>query len=108
MFYKEHKFDTEMHISNLSINSIKLSLSFLPAGLKEEEIVTLNMVLNEDKKPIIIHTQALIYRVLELKRSFELVLTFVEDTGINKVLVDYIAKRQMKLIREFKGLQYEK
>lgn len=108
LFYNEHKFDTEMHIINLSIESIKLSLNFLPAGLKEEDIVTLNMVLNEDKQPIIVHTDAVIYRVIELKSSFELVLMFNTDAKINKILVDYIAKRQMKLIREFKGLQYEK
>jgi CheY-like chemotaxis protein len=108
LFYNEHKFDTEMHIINLSIESIKLSLNFLPAGIKEEDLVTLNMVLNEDKKPIIVHAEAVIYKVIELQRSFELVLTFNADANTNKALVNYIAKRQMKLIREFKGLQYEK
>ncbi|MFA6136600.1 MAG: response regulator [Sulfurimonas sp.] len=108
LFYNEHKFDTEMHIINLSINSIKLSLNFLPAGLKVKDLVTINMVLNEDKKPIIVHVDAMVFRVIELKKNYELVLIFNTDAGINKILVDYIAKRQMKLIREFKELQYEK
>jgi hypothetical protein len=107
LFYNEHKFDTEMHIMNLSVNAIKLSLNFLPAGLKKDDLVTINVVLNEDMKPTIIHTDAVVFRIIELKNSFELVLMFKADAGINKILVDYIAKRQMKLIREFKGLQYE-
>ncbi len=107
LFYNEHRFDTEMHIMNLSIDAIKLSLNFLPAGLKVKDMVTINMVLNEDKKPIIVHVDAVVFRIIELKNNFELVLVLNADARINKILVDYIAKRQMKLIREFKGLQYE-
>lgn len=107
LLYNEHKFDTEMSIVNLSINSIKLSLNFLPAGLKEEDSVNVHLVLNEDKKPIMVHADAKVNRIIKYENNFELVLKFDVEANINKILVDYIAKRQMKLIREFKGLQYE-
>ena len=108
LFYNEHKFDTEMHIVHISTDAVRLSLSFIPVGLKVEDSVVLNIVLNEDKKPIIVHTKAVIHKVVELKRSYELVLILETDTSLHKVLVEYIAKRQMQLIREFKGLEYER
>jgi CheY-like chemotaxis protein len=107
LFYNEHKFDTEVSVVNISVNSMRLSLSFLPAGFKIDDIVTVNIVFNEEREHIIIDTQAKIFRIFEFKNSYEVVLILDDEKNVEKSLIDYIAKRQMKLIREFKGLQYE-
>ena len=46
-------------------------------------------------------------RIDELKRSFFLVLKLDINVENQKKLIDYVAKRQMNLLREFKGLHYE-
>ena len=106
LLYDEHKFETEIIILNISINAVKLSMSFLPAGLKSDEQVTIDMVFNEDNKPMVVNTQAKVFKIIECERSFEVVLLLKEDKRIQKLLIDYIAKLQMRLIREFKGIDY--
>jgi len=107
LLYNEHKFETEISVVNVSINSMRLSLSFLPAGFKTDDVVNISVAFNEDKEHLIIDTQAKIFKIFELKDSYEVVLKLDDNKNVEKLLIDYIAKRQMKLIREFKGLQYE-
>ncbi len=108
LFYNEHKFETEITVLNISVDSVRLSLSFLPAGFKENDMVSIHIMFHEDKKHFIIDTQAKVFKIFEFESSFEIVLILDDEKNVEKSLVDYIAKRQMKLIREFKGLQYEK
>ncbi len=102
IFLGENKFYGEVTIEDISLDAVKLRLDALPAGLVKGSVVTLDLVLELDKKPLIIHTEATLYRKSESKHSFSLVFLF--DNLKKNDLVKYITKRQMAIIREFKGL----
>ncbi len=103
LFLGENKFHDDVRIEDISLNAVKLKLNALPAGLKKGDEVTIDMVLELDKKPLIINTKATMFRKSESKRSFSVVFMF--DESKRKELTNYITKRQMAIIREFKGLQ---
>jgi len=103
VFLKESKIYGDVKIKDLSLDGVRLSLDALPAGMEYGTEVTLDIVLTMDKKPLIINTQAKMLKKIELKHSFDVVFVF---EGLKKSdLVKYITKRQMAIIREFKGLQ---
>ena len=104
LFLGENKFHGDIKIEDISLNAVKLKLNALPAGLQKGDEVTIDMVLELDKKPLIINTKATMFRKSELKRSFSVVFMF--DESKRKELTNYITKRQMAIIREFKGLQH--
>lgn len=105
LFIEERKFHGDIKILDISLDAIKLELNALPAGLKEENEVVLDMVLNVDKQNIIINTKAIVLRKDENKRSFSIVFGFKFEANKKSTLVKYITNRQMSIIREFKGLQ---
>ena len=105
LFVEEHKFHGEVKIVDISLDAIKLDLNALPAGMQKDTEVVLDIVLNMDKKPLIINTNAKMYRKEETKHSFHVVFLFEFKDNKKKDLVKYITSRQMSIIREFKGLQ---
>ena len=106
LFFEERKLYGDVCIHDISIEAVKLETNSLPAGLKEETEVSIDMVLEHEKKPMIIHTPARVIRIEELSRSFFIVLALELTSTHKKYLINYVAKRQMILIREFKGLQF--
>lgn len=106
LFFEDRKFYGDIFIHDISIEAVKLEASALPAGLKVDSDVAIDMVLEYDKKPVILHIPAKIYRIDEMVRSFFIVLTLKLESQQKRQLIDYIAKRQMNLIYEFKGMQF--
>lgn len=105
LFFEERKFHGDVTIYDLSIEATKLELNALPAGLKTGMKVVVDMVLEHDRKPIIIHVEAEVFRIDELPRTFYVVLKLNPPAAQKKLLIEYVARRQMNLIREFKGMQ---
>lgn len=103
LFVDERKYQGDVEIEDISLDAVKLKLGMLPPGLDKEGKVVLDMVLELDKKPLIINTKATLLRKQESKRSFSLVFMFKDLK--KSILVKYITKRQMELIREIKGMQ---
>ena len=103
LFIKENKFNGEIKIEDISLKSVRLNLDVLPAGLEEDSEVIIDIVFTLDKKPFILNIKAKVFKKIELKNSFDIVLLFCENK--QKELTKYITKRQMAIIREFKGLQ---
>ena len=103
LFMGENKFHGDVEIMDISLNAVKFKLNALPAGLDEHSNIVLDIVLELDKKPLIINTKATLLRKKESKHSFTLVFIFEDFKKSN--LVKYITKRQMALIREIKGMQ---
>ena len=79
-----------------------IPLAFL--GFKAGDYVIVDMVFSMGSKPLIINTKAKVKSLSELKKEFEVILIFEHDTNIKKLLTEYVANRQMALIREFKKL----
>jgi len=102
LFLGDNKFQGELFIEDISLDAIKLNLNALPAGLEKGDDVLIDIVLEMDKKPFIINSRAKYVSKRELQHSFSLVFMF-DGTKKNE-LIKYITKRQMAIIREFKGL----
>ncbi len=103
LFFNEHKFFGDVTIVDLSITGVKVTMTALPAGLEEDEIVRLDMILTVDKRQVIINTPAHLLKKTEKNRLFYLVFILDLPTTMKHTLTEYISKRQMQLIREFKG-----
>ena len=105
LFIEDAKYDGELLIEDISLDAVKLNLKLLPAGLTETKEVRLEIVLELDKKPLTINTEATVLRKQENTDSFSVVFMFkdLQKSG----LIKYITKRQMALIREIKGMQNE-
>ena len=88
----------------MSIGGAKVVLSLLPAGFKEKSEIVVDMVFYIETKPLIINTKAKVKSIIEQKREFEIIVEFEEDRGAKHLLTEYVASRQMALIREFKKL----
>lgn len=106
LFYQSHKFGDGVKVVDISIESVKLSMLSIPAGFKTEEIVNIDMVFSVGNKHIIINTEAKVFKIINTIDQFYIVFLLEPSVGVKRKLVDYIAQRQMELIREFKGLQY--
>ncbi|WP_373072784.1 response regulator transcription factor [Sulfurimonas sp.] len=105
LFLGENKFHTDITIDDISLEAIKLSMYTIPAGLEEGDEVWLNIVLEFDKKPFIINTSAKLLHKDARKNDYHLIFAF-EDLNKSE-LTKYITKRQMAIIREFKGIKDE-
>jgi hypothetical protein len=103
LFVRETKFHGDVSIEDISLDAVKLTLNALPAGLEKGDEVVLDIVLELDKRPLIINTKATMLRKSESRHSFSVVFMFKDIK--KSELVKYITKRQMAIIREFKGLQ---
>ena len=103
LFIGDGKYHGDIEIADISLDAVCLELTTLPPGLEKGIEVILDMVLELDKKPLIINTKATLYRKQEMKHSFHLVFMFKDLKKSD--LVKYITKRQMALIREIKGMQ---
>ena len=103
LIFQNHKFQDELRIADISQDAINIRLEVLPAGLSIGDEILVDMLLHVDDKPLIINIKSKLFRKKENLHSFSLVLTFDETN--NKELREYITKRQMAIIREFKGLQ---
>ncbi len=92
----------DVSIEDISIDAVKLCLSSLPAGIHKGKEVALKIELEFNERPLLIHAAATFYRMQESESSFSLVFMFKDLK--KSTLTDYIAKRQMELIREIKGV----
>jgi CheY-like chemotaxis protein len=108
VLYEDRKLDTELELIDVSTGGMKVRMFALPAGFAVKHSVILDIVIKTALRPVIINITAEVLRIEEVNRRFEVIFIF-EIQGLGqKNMIDYIAKRQMMLIREFKGIQYEK
>lgn len=108
MLYEGRKLDADLEIMDVSTQGIRIQFYALPAGFALNQEVILDIVITTGPRPIIINTSAEVFRIGESNRRFEVVFLYTLGSAEQKNMVEYIAKRQMMLIRQFKGLQYEK
>ena len=107
--FKGLSLDMQVRIIDISLEGCNLSLKSLPAGLKQKSTLLLNIELFEGKNEVKLHNiKSEVLKISEEKDEFRVVVGFVLQSELKKQLTNYIAKRQMALIREFKGLEYAK
>lgn len=104
LFHHKHKFDTDISILDISLRSIQLSMLSLPTGFKVDDGVKLDILFSEEN--ISIECDSKVLKINEHKDYESVVLSLEPSHDMNLKLIDYISKRQMSLIREFKDKQY--
>ncbi|MDY0117290.1 MAG: response regulator [Sulfurimonadaceae bacterium] len=105
LFIKNTKYQGDLYIEDISLDSVRLNLSALPPGLEDGAEVIIDMVLKVQKAPLIINTKAILWKKIENQNNFSLIFMFDFKLGEKSQMIQYISKRQMAVIREFKGLQ---
>ena len=108
IFFDKTKISVNININDISIEGCNFSFKSLPAGLKEKSDLLLKLKLGTEKSPLNLSIKSEVLKVKENTDKFEVVVNFKLEQEIKKQLVNYIARRQMSLIREFKGLQNAK
>ncbi|QOY51050.1 response regulator transcription factor [Candidatus Sulfurimonas baltica] len=105
LFLGENKFLGNIKIEDISLDAVRLKLDSLPAGLKIDGEVVVEMFLSMDEKSLNIKTKAVIFKKSESEHAFEVILIFKLTSQSRTDLIKYITNRQMAIIREFKGKQ---
>lgn len=101
--------DDHVNIIDISLNGCNLSLKTIPAGLKEGSVVLFSAELaDKDMLVKLVNIKSQVLKIREEEKDFKMVVKFEIQQEQKKKLTNYIAKRQMALIREFKGLEYAK
>ncbi|MBU1990111.1 response regulator [bacterium] len=104
LFLSNGRKQTDIVLEDISLDALKIRLDAMPAGLNDGDEVTIDIILTLDKMPLIINTKAVLFRKQENKYSYSLVFMFRFGLGQRGEMVKYITKRQMNIIREFKGM----
>ncbi len=108
VYFNTTKISSDISIVDISIEGCNFSFKSLPAGLKEKSNLVLKLKLGIEKSSLDLNIKSEVLKIKENAEDFNVVVTFELEHEIKKELIDYIAKRQMALIREFKGLQNAK
>ncbi len=108
LFYKDIKFSGTVKIVDVSEVSVKLEINALPPGMQIGDIVKVSMNLTKQSRVISIITEATIFRIDEHSRTFDIIMLFELDIRNMNAIKDYLASRQMELIREFKKMDISK
>lgn len=104
LFYKNIKFSGETTIIDISEVSVKIAIDSLPAGIIVGTDVKIAFNLTLNGKMISITTEANVFRIDENIKNYYLVTMYeLNAQNMNKIK-EYLASRQMALIREFKKL----
>lgn len=104
LFHKSIQFSGNVKIVDLSEVSIKIEINSMLPGMKIGELVKISIRLPLSKSPIAIVTEATVFRIDENAESFYMVMLFELRTKEKNALKEYLANRQMALIREFKKM----
>jgi CheY-like chemotaxis protein len=102
LLIRKHKFHGDVTIADISLEGVRLHLNAMPAGFDKGDEAVVDMVFTMDKRPLIINKTATLYKKWESQDGFDIVLLFLDDKKND--LAKYITRRQMAIIKEFKGL----
>jgi len=100
--------NVDIKITDISVNGCNLSIKALPISFKVDASLSLKIMLGTIEKPLRFVMKGKIFKTKKREDDYEVVVLFEENKNIKKALIDYVARRQMALIREFKGLKYAK
>lgn len=104
LFYDEIKFSGRTRVVDISICSVKIEIDALPAGLCIGTMSKISMIFETDHAPLLLMIQGKVHRIDTFAKSFNVVYLFTLSPVDKEKVRNYIANRQMELIREFKAL----
>jgi len=104
-FYNSTKFIGE--VQDVSVRSVRVKLNTLPDGIKVGDKIKIDIILGKGEKEFLIQNTSEIFRIYSYDNTNSIVVFLEIDDSTKKSLIEYISKRQLALIREFKGLEKE-
>ncbi|MFT7861092.1 MAG: hypothetical protein ABXS93_09210 [Sulfurimonas sp.] len=104
LFYKDVKYEGTTTIIDISEVSMKVAIEALPAGVAIDTELKISFNLTVKNQIISLVTDANVYRIDEHPKNYHLVLIYDLNEQSRHKLKDYLASRQMSLIREFKNI----
>jgi CheY-like chemotaxis protein len=103
--YKDNRYDDTLLISDISVDAVKLHMNAKPVDLEISDSVFLNLTLKmPNDRNININTAATVIRTQRHQDCHHVVFSYELKPVQKRDLVEYIASRQMELIREFKRI----
>ncbi len=93
-----------MRIEDISLDSVKLKFDYMPVGMKQNRKVFIDMVLSYYNKPLIINTEAVVFRTIKNDNGFSIIFLLKLDSVKKDNLLKYITARQIEIIKEFKSI----
>ena len=105
LFFKLKKFLGDISIVELSINTMKLKMNSLLVGMRDGESVEISVNLARKNNHISFDIHSKILRIDRYDTYYYIIIEFELDSDTRKQLVEYISKRQLELIKEFKAMK---
>jgi len=105
LFVNGHKFLSDLYIKDISMEGIKI-FSPIDINIHEHDNIRIDMILSIEKQKVIINIEVSFFKSVQKEKGFEIVFLMMLDKTSKQILSDYILKRQVQLIREFKGFEY--
>jgi len=105
LIINKRKYISNIEISDISFDSIKLTFDYVPINLYLNDKVLIDMVLIYNKKPLIINTKATVVKEASAKHNSSMSFAFDLDEKKKDIMLKYISARQIEIIKEFKALK---
>lgn len=104
LYFKNIKFPGESSVVDISEVSAKLKTDALPAGIEIGTKIKVVISLKLKGRLITLSTLGSVYRIEENKRDYNIVVLYeLSQKNLNDIR-EYLSKRQIELIREFKSV----
>ncbi|MDT8337646.1 MAG: response regulator [Sulfurimonas sp.] len=104
LYFKNIKFPGESSVMDISEVSAKLKTDALPAGIEIGTKIKVVISLKLKGRLITLSTLGSVYRIEENKRDYNIVVLYeLLQKNLNDIR-EYLSKRQIELIREFKSV----
>jgi CheY-like chemotaxis protein len=104
LFIDGKKITSQIHVKDISVEGICFS-SKEELKLKKDKLCSVTVNFYLDKQNFTIDAPIKFYLSRKVENSFESVFLFELEQSEKQTLSEYLLKRQMQLIREFKGLE---
>lgn len=105
VFYNSARYNAR--VRDISVKSVRVRVELLPKNIKIGEKIKIDIVLGKGEKEFLLQTTSEIFRIDSLEKASDIVVFLEIDDNTKKSLIEYISKRQLALIREFKGIEKE-
>jgi CheY-like chemotaxis protein len=105
LFFKLKEFLGKVSIVDISIDGMKIKVNSLLVGMRDDEPVEVHMTLARKGENSSFEISAKILRIDKYQDEYYVIILFDLDYEDKQRLIQYISKRQMQLIREFKSLE---
>ena len=105
LFIHKKRVKTDIEISDLSFDSVRLTFKNVPPDLNIYDKVIINLILTYENKPLIVNTGATVVKEAKELHNDSVTFVFNLDEKKKEIMLKYMTARQIEIIKEFKALK---